>query len=185
MLQGALMTARILWGAILMSVVLFLVVLQIVPRPPASPDPVLAPTFAAVALAIAVVSFLLPRHLHRSMLAKVEVPVTTEADPGAFGSFYREAAPSRRIIADREAAHRAAVACFMTPHVLRLALSESIALFGFVLGFLGHAPPVWAPFFAVGAVLIAIRFPTARQMIKPLEEALGATIAGDDAPARG
>lgn len=185
MLQGALLTARILWGAILMSVVLLLVVLQFVTLLPASPDPVLAPTFAAAALSLAVTSFLLPRHLHRSMLAKVEVPVTTEADPGAFGSFYREAAPKRRIIADREAAHRAAVACFLTPHILRLALSEAIALFGFVLGILGHEEPVWAPFFGVGAVLIAIRFPTARQMIGPLEEALGATIAGDDAPARG
>jgi hypothetical protein len=181
MLKNALMTARILWGALLMSVGLYLVVLQVVSLPPAPTDPALAAAFAVIAVTLAVTSVLLPRVVHRNLLKQVQLEVSEELDAGAFAGFYREATARQRVITDREAAHRAAWASFLAPHILRLALSEAVALLGFVLAFLGFQPLVWASFFAAGTVLLAIRFPTERSIVAPLEEAFRAKIVDDGA----
>jgi len=177
-LQKALLTVRVLWLAISMSIAVFLVVLALAAPPgPSQAAPVMAPVLVGVAVLLAVMSVVLPRTLHWAAVSSVELPVITEADPEGFGSFYREAAPTRNIIADREAAHQAAVKCFQPAYIIGLALSEAIALLGFVLGFLGFAPWIWLPFFAVGFVLVAIRFPTERKIVAPLEAALGVKIA--------
>ncbi len=178
MLQKALLTMRVLWLAIAMSIAMFLVVLALIAPPRSSQvNPVMAMALAGVAVLLAVMSRVLPRTLHWAAVSSVELPVITEADPDAFGSFYREAAPTRNVIPDREAAHQAAVRCFQPAYIIGLALSEAIAMLGFVLGFLGFAPWIWLPFFAVAFVLVAIRFPTERKIVMLLEAALGAKIA--------
>lgn len=172
---------RVLWIAMILSVLMFLVILQVVPLPPAPLNPVMAPALALVAVLVAGASFVMPRLVLRQALAKAELRVIDEADPGAFGSFYREAAPRRRIFADRGAAVRAALAAYQTSFILSVALSEAVALFGFVLAFQGFAPVAWAPLYAAGLILIAIRFPTARRMLGPLEQAYNAIIPPEDA----
>jgi len=49
---------------------------------------------------------------------------------------------------------------YLTSLIVALALAESVAIFGLVLGFLGAPPMVVVPFFAVAWILMIIRFPT-------------------------
>ncbi len=53
---------------------------------------------------------------------------------------------------------------YITTLILALALAESIAIFGLVLGFLGAPATVVVPFFAVAWVLMIIRFPTQEKL---------------------
>jgi hypothetical protein len=133
-----------------------------------------------VAVVLAALSFVLPRRMHRQALARQQLAIYAEPDPGGFASFYRQAAPTRKVFADREAAYRAAAMCFQTPYILALALGEAVALQGFVLALLGAAPEMWAPLFTAGFLLILIRFPTERRIVGPLEEALEAKIIGEE-----
>jgi F0F1-type ATP synthase membrane subunit c/vacuolar-type H+-ATPase subunit K len=49
---------------------------------------------------------------------------------------------------------------YLTTLIVALALAESVAIFGLVLGFLGGPPNVVVPFFVVAWILMIIRFPT-------------------------
>lgn len=49
---------------------------------------------------------------------------------------------------------------YLVTLIVALALAESVAIFGLVLGFLGGPPTVVVPFFAVAWILMIIRFPT-------------------------
>jgi len=49
---------------------------------------------------------------------------------------------------------------YLTMLIVALALAESVAIFGFVLGLLGAPATVVVPFFAVAWILMVIRFPT-------------------------
>ena len=49
---------------------------------------------------------------------------------------------------------------YLTTLILALALAESVAIFGLVLGFLGAPATVVVPFFAVAWILMLVRFPT-------------------------
>jgi F0F1-type ATP synthase membrane subunit c/vacuolar-type H+-ATPase subunit K len=49
---------------------------------------------------------------------------------------------------------------YLTTLIVALALAESVAIFGLVLGFLGAPPTVVVPFFVVAWILMIIRFPT-------------------------
>ncbi|MDH3654114.1 MAG: hypothetical protein OEN21_07595 [Myxococcales bacterium] len=49
---------------------------------------------------------------------------------------------------------------YLTTLIVALALAESVAIFGLVLGFLGAPATVVVPFFAVAWILMMVRFPT-------------------------
>jgi hypothetical protein len=49
---------------------------------------------------------------------------------------------------------------YLTTLIVALALAESVAIFGLVLGFLGAPPTIVVPFFAVTWILMILRFPT-------------------------
>lgn len=170
----ALKIPRILWAALLVATAIFLVVVQVAPAPAPEPIPMLPAVLAVVALADAVASFLIPAMALRKALgaARVEVVEQAVADPNSVIP-YRDA-PKRRVFADANAATRAAVMAFQTPFILSLALSESIALFGFILGYLGHSKPVYLPFFVLSWILFLLRFPTRERVLGPLERAKGA-----------
>jgi F0F1-type ATP synthase membrane subunit c/vacuolar-type H+-ATPase subunit K len=51
----------------------------------------------------------------------------------------------------------------LTELIVTLALAESVAIFGLVLGFLGAPARVVVPFFAVTWVLMLLRFPSAEK----------------------
>jgi len=170
-MQQRLMTARILWGALFASTVMFLVVLQVAKNPHPEPIPLMAPMLGLVALGIAVVSFLLPSYQLKTVLTRSNVVVTEEADPTASGIIPYRDAPKRRVFAKPEQALATAFMAYQTPLILGCALSESIALFGFVLGYLGHPPLVYLPFFVLAWGLLAVRFPTLARVRRPLEKA--------------
>jgi hypothetical protein len=56
---------------------------------------------------------------------------------------------------------------YLTTLILALALAESVATFGLVLGFLGAPATVVVPFFAVAWILMVIRFPTQEKLDRP------------------
>lgn len=57
--------------------------------------------------------------------------------------------------------------------ILGLALTESVAMFGFVLAFLGHPIVAYAPFFGVSWLCFLLRFPRATHPLGALGPALG------------
>lgn len=173
----ALLTMRILWFALLAACFLYVVIAYVfLKTPPAlQPNPMMPPVFGFVSLTIAVTSFLLPRWLYQQAARAVDVKTEEEVAPSAFPERYRDAMPKRVMFSDPKAAMGKAFACFMTPFILSLALSEAIALFGFVLAQIGNPRPFTAPFFVAGAILIAIRFPTQSAILGMFERARGAS----------
>jgi F0F1-type ATP synthase membrane subunit c/vacuolar-type H+-ATPase subunit K len=171
---------RILWVALLISVGLYAAMLGfgVVQPPRASEPPPFVIPFIGAAAMFAVMSFVLPRIIHRQAVSKTSLEVVAEPVPDAFAAGFRHAAPTQKVFVDPDVARRTAAACYQTPFILSLALSESVALLGFVLGFLGYGASVWAPFMVIAAVLMAVRFPTEQRIIAPFEAALGASIAG-------
>lgn len=165
-------TPRILWEAIALSSVALLVLLNVKrPTPNAPLEPIMVVGIAAVALIDAISSFVVPAILFKKAVATVEVDVVREAasDPSAVSS-YRNA-PTRRVFADAKGAMRIALLTFQRPFILSLALTESIAMLGFILGFLGHPRPTYLPFFVVSWLLFLPRFPTRAAVLGRFERA--------------
>lgn len=129
------------------------------------PEPGLALVFAAVAIALAITSFVLPMVLLRTALANAEVEI--EEVPTGF----RQMGPSIRRFANLADAERVSIRVGLTPMILGLALSEAVSVLGFILGFLGHPMLVWTLFFVCGIVLTAIRFPTRQRFLEALARA--------------
>lgn len=164
-------SARIIWLAILLSVMLFYVALRFAQRPSAPADPSLFPIFAAVALGLAVASFVVPAHLRQAQ-AKNFVLETREA-PGVVTPDSPNA--TKRVFADPEKALKVARQLFQTHLVLSLALSEAVALFGFVLGYQGFPDDRILPFFVTAIALIVLRYPAENGPQKCLEKSHGAS----------
>jgi hypothetical protein len=169
---------RYLWGSLLASTGVNAALLVFEVFPTASdprPPQILPMAFAGLAVALAAASFVVPRIVYKQAIAKSEVRIEEERVPEVFGAGYRQAAPERRVFGDPEAAWREAAKCSLTPFILGCALSELIAMLGFVLGILGFAAAAWAPFMIAAAALIAIRFPTRGRVTAPFEAAHGAS----------
>jgi len=173
----ALMTLRILWFALLMSTFLYMgIAYGVLPKKVATPQiPLMPMVLGSLSLVIMGVSFILPRITYQQAAKAADVKIEEEVAPNAFPDRYREAMPKRTVFVEPNAAMGKAFACFQTPFILSLALSEAIALFGLVLAQLGFDMMTSLPFFLVGAVLIAIRFPQQANVIAMFEQARGAT----------
>jgi hypothetical protein len=171
-------TLRILWAAILSSTLAFAgLLIAGVGDDVSEPPPVLLALASAVmAITIAVMSFLLPRQVHVRTLRAKNLAVVEEADPSSAFSNYRGSLGKRKVFADPASARSTAIRLAQTPMILALALSESIALFGFVLGFLRFPLLMVAPFFALSWTLILLRFPTDKAAVAALERTYGATL---------
>lgn len=167
---------RILWGALFASTFVYLIVLFVVP-PQASEPPELSLVIgmAVAAVGTAVTSLVVPRVAHAQALARHRLEVIERADTGASDILPYRDAPKRRVFADPKAAESLAFATFNAPFLLSLAMAEATALVGFVLAFLGLPLPRALPFFGVAWVLMAVRFPTLRQVIGPVERFYGAS----------
>ena len=158
---------RILWAALFASTATFLVVLFIVPVG-TEPPKILLPIFAVIAMGLAVTSVAFPRHAHRQALLRGNFPIEEVDDPDAIGMF-RSSAPKKRVFGETERTRDRAFMYYQTPFILGMALSEAIAMLGFVLGLLGWSIPHVLPFWAVAWILFAWRFPTERKVFEPLE----------------
>ncbi|HEU4412325.1 MAG TPA: hypothetical protein VFS43_44190 [Polyangiaceae bacterium] len=176
--------ATILWFALLFASLLYpgiLVSLRSTGLEPPPPDFALAPAFYAVALVAAVMSFVLPRIKYAATLKPFASRVEAVAGGAAPWPGYRSKVEGERVLRLQAGDLRALVGGFVTALILALAMSEAVSLLGFVLGFLGFPAPVWAPLSAAGPLLIALRFPSERAVLGPLERAHGARAVLDEA----
>ena len=151
-----LFNARILWLGLLASQGLYAALLLggVLHTPGELANPILLPALGVVAVAVAVVSFVLPAIMHR------RAAVALAATLGEHGG-------------DNQVLQRRAFEIGFAPLILSLALSESIAIDGLMLGAMGN-PFLWCgPFFIGSVALTVARFPTQVMFIGPVEQALG------------
>lgn len=179
------MTARLqiprtLFVALFTATIVLLVVLLTVKLPDSGPQsPMLPPVLALVSLGVLAVSFVLPARQLAMGLAGSNLAITEEPDPGASEVIPYRDAPKRRVFADPQRAVARAFGLYVPKFILEMALSEAVALFGFVVGYLGHPPIMFLPFFALSWLAMAARFPTLGKVIGPLERAFDARLPLD------
>jgi len=168
---------RILWFALLAATFIYMGIAYgglakaaVIPQ-----EPMMVAIFGGVSLMMAVMSFLLPRMTYKQAARAASVKIEEEVASSAFPNRYREALPKRTVFSNPDAAMTKAFACFQAPFILSMALSEAIALFGLVVSQLGFPIMMSLPFFLVGAVLVAIRFPQQANVLSMFEQARGAS----------
>jgi F0F1-type ATP synthase membrane subunit c/vacuolar-type H+-ATPase subunit K len=167
------MTPRILWGALCFSVVLFDVALTAVrdDKPPGVP-PHLDLMLAAMSVGLAIMSVGLPRQILVRGIKAMNLEV--EERPGEAIGGFRESAPVTRVVKDPTAAIGRAFAPFQQALLIGMALAESIALFGFMLGFLGENMLYASLFFVASLLLMITKYPRIATLATAVERATGA-----------
>jgi hypothetical protein len=166
--------ARQVWISLVVSVLLFLL-WQILTQGPPRPafHVTMAIGLAPVALAVAVLSVLLPARVLRLALREQSIPVTDQRGE-SIGTF-QESAPMLHVIADPEGAVLGAWPRYQSALIIGMALAEAVALFGLLLAYLGAPLAVWTPFFVVCFALMATKFPRLETLTRAIERATGAT----------
>jgi hypothetical protein len=172
--MNSIQTLRVLWGALLTSVGLFAVVMLMLPASTAEPQHVHLLTFAGLAASCALVSLLLPGRLHAAAVQQAAPAVEEVPDPDAPSGF--GGAKRVRVFKDPRAARALGLRSYQQYMILGCALSESVALFGFVLNRLGHPQTTALPFILAGLALMALRFPTEQKALALLQSAAGARL---------
>lgn len=167
-------TPRILWGALLFSTLVYLVILQVIELPEAETDPTMLTVLAVAGLSSAIISVVWPAFLQRQLAAASKLEVEEVPDPDAQAMF-RDQIPTLRRFADPDAVVSKGAAIFFTPFILGMALAESVAIYGFVLGFLGFDLVTIIPFWVTAWALMLVRFPRWSDVLGPLEKAHDAT----------
>lgn len=152
---------RVIWAALLASqgIYAFIMFGHFLEVPSEPPDPIMLPVLGGVAAMVAVMSFVLPRVLGRPAVAAAVADIR------------------HRELQLPEIRKRAFMMGF-TPFILSIALSEAVGIFGLVLFAVGYPLTTALVFTAASVVLIAVRFPTERAFLGPLEEALGRSLVG-------
>lgn len=160
-----------LYGALLgSSFVYLLVALVVAPPPPAGgPDTTLLFALGPAALTCLVLSFVLPRMTLRTSLLALGLGVRA-SEP------FSELPAGTNVFVDAAAAREAARRPLQTAMVLTVALRESIAMFGLVLAFLGFGLTTYLPFFVVSWISMALAFPRQAADDAALEAAYGAKL---------
>ncbi len=160
----------VLYSAILTSTFVIFGILFVVKPEVAGPhEPILAIAIGAVAVVVAVVSFVLPGIVLKASVK--QLGLETRPAP-SFGDL-----PAGTLVFANPAGARArAAASLQSAMIVRIALREAIALFGFVLGILGFGLPIVLPFFVLAWVLLALAFPSDGSMDRQLEKAAGAKL---------
>lgn len=153
----------IIWFALLLSVGMFAVALIFARSSPNAPTDfahsAVASTYlvglGAFACVAALASLLVPRLLLKRGLA------------GSGGSSDSLASG----FGDSGSISLEDLAAFQASFIAGMALSESVAMFGFVLGYLGFGLGAIAPFFGVSALLMLARFPSRHRITRALRKA--------------
>ncbi len=183
-MQPMVRTMRIIWAAELAAPIIFfgvLLQLRSTGGVPGGGQPILLPALGAMALLLAVASFVLPSKL-RIAATQNSKPKIAEEVVKDDAQLFRQAPRTQRVFAEPQAARVLAARLWMTPLILGVALLEAVAIFGLVLGFLGFGLLEVLPFFAVAWVLMALRFPTERQMLASLEKVHDAVLPAERGP---
>ena len=140
-------TIRVIWAVLTASIVLYVCVLwfiapQIAGRE--APDPIFELVFWAQSLLLAVGSLLYRRWALSDRRLRQAVAGAQHDGAG----------------------NDAAIALLNLTSVVGLALHEAIAMYGFVLAFIGGSPPAILPFAAVAIVLNALIFPRSGPLLE-------------------
>jgi hypothetical protein len=131
---------------------------------------------AISAIFAAVLSVVLPARFHRQALRAQKLTVVEEVDQTSAFANYRGALGKRRVFQEPSAARRAAVATMQVPMIVGLALAESVAIDGAIIGFLGFDFIQAAPFFLASGALILARFPRETSIYRALETVFDAKL---------
>jgi len=135
-MTGPLTLSRILWTALFISTLLYIVVLELTTVQTEADWEALALPLVFAGVMLAGASLIGPRILIRRRSS-------TRAEEPSAGR---------------------AAGAYLVALILAMALAESIAIFGLILGFLGAPPSVVVPFFVVTWILMLIRFPTQEKL---------------------
>jgi len=135
-MTGPLAVPRILWAALFISTLLYLVVLALTEMPGEPGWQVLLLPLGFAGLTTAGASLVLPQLL----LRKRSAPRAKAQPPG-----------------DADSAYQVAL-------IAAMALAEAVAIYGLILGFRGAPTMVVLPFFVVTWLLMLIRFPTQEKL---------------------
>ena len=161
-------TPRILWFALLMATFIYAAVGFVVAPKDLTIDPTILVVLGVLAIGTGTGAFVMGGMLRRQGYAGAQFEVEEVPDPNA-ETMFRDSPPTVRRFANPERVRSRLAALSFTPFILELALSEAVAIFGLVAAMLGAEPMTWLPFTALGAILIAIRFPTERRFVRALE----------------
>ena len=166
-------TAQILWASLFASTFCLTAVVFIMKREPQTPQAVMLPALAAVALTLVVVSFVLPAQMMKKALTASLTPLIVERPNPAAEVMFREAAPPLKVFGEPAAAWAKAIIAYQQPLILSLAFAESVALLGVLLVSLGFPRPTALPFVAVCGILQIARFPTDAKLAAAVKAATG------------
>ncbi len=170
---------RILWAALFLATLLYLVVGLVIELPPLEePVPPFLPLpLGLAAVVMVVVGSVLPERLFRPRLLALGLPITTLAPDAAL---FADRPGRRRRFADPATARQRAIPTVNVAFILPLALAESLAVFGMMLLLFKFGAPLALPFFLGAWGWMLARFPTARRLERPLEVAYDADLAAPD-----
>lgn len=167
--------ARLLWTALFFAPLTYLMVLQVAARPTEPADEIIRWALLAASVIGLGWSIFLPRILHRARVRKSQEFVTEEVDDLGAPRGFRVAAPKKRVLQDPKRAFDHATKLYFTPMIVGLAMAESIAVQGLLLGIMGFAPPVYLPHFAVGWLAMLPHFPSREKIVSVVEKETGVT----------
>ena len=172
-----LQTPKVLWAAMSSSVPMFAVVLATMGKLAMTDDAAkpVGVALAAASLFAAVLSVMMPRLQFRQALAQARFELKDVPDERAMPT-HRDDGPTVKAFAHPQAALRRATALFQTPFILSMALAESIAAMGLVVGMQGFGLLGAAPFFVVALVLFGVHFPREATVVRALREVYGAQL---------
>lgn len=179
MTPSHLLQQRIIWAALFMGTLLYLVVGLVIELPPFDePVPALFPlSLAPGAVVMVVIGIVLPERLFRPRLLALGLPITTLAPDAAL---FTDRPGRRRRFADPATARQRAIPAMNIALILPLALAESLAIMGMMLLLLGFGPALALPFFLVAWGWMLARFPTAKRLERVLEVAYDADLTAPD-----
>jgi len=177
--------SRILWAALFVAAVGYLPIglaARATLTLPSDPAPEIAIALAVLALGVAVLSFVLPARIFRNAVRASKLALGEEIDPAAMPGAYRDQAPKRRVFKTRAKVELAAANAGQTAFVLQAAMREAVVLFGLSLLFLGHAPMIWSPFFALGWILFVLAWPSPTAWLRRIERIYDARLPAPAEP---
>lgn len=160
--QNPMITLYILWGALLSSTLMILGMTFVIKVPPSEDFIPLLAVFGVASLSVAGMSLWLPAKTAIPALQKLSVATREIEDPASLPGSGRTV----RVPVDPSAALATLVKLSQTPFILRVALGESIALFGFVLYMRGAPHAYVLPFFVVCWLLHVLAFPSQQGLLR-------------------
>jgi hypothetical protein len=166
-------TIRILWAALMASVVMLGVVSFVVSGQGHSPQFAMLIGLGVSAVAEAVMSFVLPANGLKTGFRTFSAETVERSAPGDESAMFGGQATTQKVFKHPGKAFKAGLIRYQTAFILSLALSEAVAINGVILAQLGFDPVEFLPFVAVGFLLMAIRYPTEERIMAVIEKGTG------------